>query len=80
MMAQANASHIDPQWILLDSQWTISVFNNASMLVNIRKSDHVLRALTNGGFQDSDMVGDFNNLGTVSYKPIPLPTYCPWQM
>jgi hypothetical protein len=55
-------------------QSTISVFNNASMLVNIRKSDHVLRALTNGGLQDSDMVGDFNNLGTVSEQPVPLPT------
>ncbi|KAI2493285.1 Reverse transcriptase (RNA-dependent DNA polymerase) [Fragilaria crotonensis] len=35
---------INPEWILLDSQSTISVFNNASMLTNIRKSTHTLRA------------------------------------
>lgn len=65
MMAQANVSNIDPGWILLDSQSTISVFNNASMLTDIRKSNHTLRALTNGGHQDSDMIGNFHNLGTV---------------
>jgi hypothetical protein len=53
MMVQTNTSHIDPKWILLDSQSTISVFNNASMLTNIRKSNHTLQALTNGGHQDS---------------------------
>ena len=69
VMAQAKASSIDPQWILLDSQSTISVFNNASMLTNVRKSNHTLRALTNGGHQDSDMVGNFHNLGVVWYNP-----------
>ncbi len=39
------------------------------MLTNIRKSEHTLRALTNGGHQDSDMIGDFNNLGIVWYNP-----------
>lgn len=68
MMAQANASLIDPQWILLDSQSTISVFNNPTMLRNIRPSTHTLRALTNGGHQDSNMVGDFHNLGEVWYN------------
>ncbi|KAI2509415.1 Reverse transcriptase (RNA-dependent DNA polymerase) [Fragilaria crotonensis] len=69
MMAQADASRINPEWILLDSQSTISVFNNASMLTDIRKSTHTLRALTNGGHQDSNMVGDFHNLGIVWYNP-----------
>ncbi len=69
MMAQANISSIDPKWILLDSQSTISVFNNATMLRNIRKSGHTLRALTNGGHQDSNMIGDFPNLGAVWYNP-----------
>jgi hypothetical protein len=63
MMTQATAAPggIDPNWILLDSQSTISVFNNRNMLRNIRRSPHVLRALTNGGFQDSNMVGEFPN-------------------
>jgi hypothetical protein len=39
------------------------------MLTNIRRSDRVLRALTNGGHQDSHMVGDFPNLGEVWYNP-----------
>jgi hypothetical protein len=62
------APGIDTNWILLDSQSTISVFKNPNMLRNIRKSDRVLRAITNGGFQDSVMVGDFPNLGEVWYN------------
>jgi hypothetical protein len=69
VLAQANVSSINPAWILLDSQSTVSVFNNAAMLTNIKKSEHVLRALTNGGYLDSDMVGDFHNLGAVWYNP-----------
>ena len=71
MLAQADraAVGIDPSWILLDSQSTISVFRNPNFLSNIRKSGHVLRAITNGGHQDSDTVGDFPNLGEVWYNP-----------
>ena len=69
MLAQADGHHgIDPTWILLDSQSTISVFRNADYLTNIRRSEHVLRALTNGGHQDSHMVGEFPNLGPVWYN------------
>jgi hypothetical protein len=59
---------IDPEWILLDSQSTMSVFRNANMLKNIRSSGRVLRALTNGGHQDSTMIGDFPNLGEVWFN------------
>ena len=67
VMAQANPAPegIDPTGILLNSQSTISVFNNRSMLKNVCSSSHVLRAFTNGGFQDSDMIGEFPNLGNV---------------
>ena len=69
MLAQSIASGIDPGWILLDSQSTISVFRNKDMLTKVRRSPHVLRAITNGGYQDSDMVGDFPNLEEVWYNP-----------
>jgi hypothetical protein len=69
MLAQADGYHgIDPNWILLDSQSTISVFRNREYLTNVRRSEHVLRALTNGGHQDSNMVGEFPNLGQVWYN------------
>ena len=68
MLAQG-ATKIDPAWILLDLQSTISVFCNCDMLKNIRPSAHVLRAVTNGGFQDSKLVGDFPNLGQVWFNP-----------
>jgi hypothetical protein len=68
MMAQAEMGTIDPTWILLDSQSTISVFKKKDMLRNIRRAPHVLRAITNGGYQDSNMVGDFPNLSEVWYN------------
>ena len=68
MLTQSNDSGIDPSWILLDSQSTISVFRNLNMLTNLRESERTLRAITNGGHQDSNMVGDFPNLGEVWYN------------
>jgi hypothetical protein len=38
------------------------------MLMNIRRSPHVVRAITNGGHQDSHMIGDFPNLGPVWFN------------
>jgi hypothetical protein len=68
-MAQANnASYLNPSWILLDSQSTISVFCNPNMLLNIRRSDAPMCAVTNGGYQESHMMGDLPNLGPVWYK------------
>ena len=68
VLAQTNAPGIHKDWILLDSQSTVSVFKNAAMLTNIRRSPNVLRALTNEGHQDSTLLGDFPNLGTVWYN------------
>ena len=63
------SSGIESAWVLLDSESTISVFKNCDMLTNIRPSNHALRALTNGGFQDSTLIGDFPNLGAVWFNP-----------
>ena len=38
------------------------------MLTNIRSATHVIRALTNGGHQDSSLIGDVPNLGEVWYN------------
>jgi hypothetical protein len=63
-----NAPPIDPSWILLDSQSMISVSRNCELLKNIRPSGRVLRAVTNGGYQDSNLVGDFHKLGEVWFN------------
>jgi len=68
MLAQAPGASLNPNWILLDTQSTVSVFNNPTFLTNIRPSEHVLRAFTNGGHQDSQMIGDFANLGPVWFN------------
>jgi hypothetical protein len=69
VLAQSTADGIHPRCVLLDSQSTISVFMNPSMLTNIRTSPHPLRAITNGGHQDSHMIGDFPVLGPVWFNP-----------
>jgi hypothetical protein len=71
MLAQ-HSHKIDPAWILLDSQSTISVFNNPAMVQNIRDSGCTLRAITNGGYQDSSQIGDFPNLGEVWFNPFSI--------
>ena len=67
---QANATHINKNWILLDSQSTASVFNNKSFLNNIRPAteSNGIRVYGTGGYQDSHLVGDVKNFGTVWYN------------
>ena len=46
------------EWdILLDTGSTISVFKTKKMLTDVKPSKETMRALTNGGFQDSKMRG-----------------------
>ena len=69
MLAQGETT-IDPSWVLLDSQSTISVFRNCDMVLKkIRHSARALRAVTNGGSQESKLLGDFPNLGEVWFNP-----------
>jgi Reverse transcriptase (RNA-dependent DNA polymerase)/Zinc knuckle len=69
--AQAATGHniIPHDWILLDSQSTVSVFNNRALLTDIRKSNTILRVHTNGGTQISTEKGHIRNFGDVWYNP-----------
>jgi len=55
--------------ILIDTGSICSVFNNEKMLVNVRDSDSVLRAYTNGGHQDSTKVADLPGFFKVWFNP-----------
>jgi hypothetical protein len=60
---------IPRNWILLDSQSSISVFHSAHMQSNLRESPQEVCAHTNGGIQMSSQVGDIHNLGQAWYNP-----------
>jgi hypothetical protein len=62
-------SSIPTSWVLLDSQSTDSIFNNASLLANIRESPTSLTLLTNGGHITSTQIGDYSCFGAVWYNP-----------
>ena len=54
--------------VLIDTGSNCSVFNNKSLLTNIRKSESKLRAYSNGGFQDSSYIGDYKDFFPVWYN------------
>jgi hypothetical protein len=63
-------SMIDQDWILLDSESTVNMFSNRKFLRNIRLCDRErgLRVHSNGGHQDTHLVGDLPGFGTVWYN------------
>ncbi len=65
---------INQNWILLDSESTISNFSNKKFLQNIRHcgTQHSLRVHSNGGHQDTHMIGDLPGFGPVWYNPVSL--------
>ena len=67
--AQTLLEPIPASWVLLDSESTVSVFNNPDLLHNIRRSDTHVTVHTNGGTQVSTLIGDIPNFGTVWYNP-----------
>lgn len=67
--AQHFLEPIPSSWVLLDSESTVSVFNNPALLRNIRPSDTHVTVHTNGGTQVSTLIGDIPNFGTVWFNP-----------
>ena len=59
---------IPSSWILLDSQSTVSVFNNRRLLKNVRPTKDILKVYTNGGTQLSNQEGDNDVFGKVWYN------------
>ena len=47
----------DEDSILIDTGSTVSIFNNEEMLTNVREVSQTMRAITNGGHQDSNKKG-----------------------
>ena len=62
---------ISKYWILLDSESTIDIVSDKRLLINVRKVEKgkEMRCFTNGGYHDSDMIGDLPGYGTVWYNP-----------
>ena len=59
---------IPSDWILLDSQSTVSVFKNKELLDNIRQSKKRLIVYTNGGTQTSTEMGTVKIFGDVWFN------------
>ena len=61
---------INQNWILLDSQSTISILNNRNLVTNIRKCkpSEKVQCFCNGGYQDTDQIATVEGLGTVYFN------------
>ena len=66
---QEDGSRIPRTWILLDSQSTVDVFHNASLLKNIRTITSVMEIRCNAGVRRTSQVGDLPGYGRVWYDP-----------
>ena len=62
---------INPNWILLDSQSTINIFDKRKLFSEIRdcKKHEVVRCYCNGGYQDTHKIGTVPGIGQVYYNP-----------
>jgi hypothetical protein len=61
---------INQNWILLHSESTVSIFSNGKFLKNIRHcgNEQGLRVYSNGGHQDTHMIGNLPGFGPVWYN------------
>ena len=64
-----HGAHIPKEWILLDSQSTVSIFSNRRLLRNIRKANGWMHIHCNAGITRTNLVGDLRGYGTIWYHP-----------
>ena len=64
--------------ILIDTGSNVSVFKTDKMLMNVQHSNKTLRAITNGGHQDSNMKGNFPGFFPVWYNPASMLNILAW--
>lgn len=69
MEHQKNSIPIPVDWVLLDSQATVSVFVNAALLIDIHTVDHTMQIKCNAGVRSTNQVGTFPGYGLVWYDP-----------
>jgi hypothetical protein len=67
-MAQA-PSKIPKEWVLIDSQSTLHLFNNSELLTNIQKTSTTMRIASNGGYSSPTMQGEYDGFGRMWYDP-----------
>ena len=56
---------VSRNWVLLDNQSTVDVFQNKDLLTNVRDSGRVLRIHCNAGIASTTLVGDLPGYGEV---------------
>ena len=67
MLKQGKKLPVD--WILLDNQSTVDVFQNRKLLRNIRENSTYMDIHCNAGIVSTNLVGDLPGYGTVWYHP-----------
>jgi hypothetical protein len=60
---------VPKDWILLDNQSTVDVFDNKALLNNIRQSDTHMDIHCNAGVTSTDLIGNLPGYGEVWYHP-----------
>ena len=71
IFAQSRSGKLDSSWLLLDSQASINIICNPSLVTNIRKhpDGRVIKVNCNAGSITVDTIADMNEYGTVWFHP-----------
>lgn len=60
-----NKELVNKHWLLLDNQSTVHIFKSKYLLSNVKKSDETIRCYCNGGYQDTEEIGEIEGIGDV---------------